>query len=378
MNKDFHYYGTYFAAIMAGFNDGEARDIAFYAQFVDECSKRTMDKLAPDGRMGNVNVAPVYTVQSVGGQIYKYAHNTKPFTQEELAQVEPIWTAFHFLPGDNAQNEQRQELICQPNSSTVLTMVTRLINECRPNEKRAYIGMVMHILADTWAHQGFAGVPSWQLNEVVGTVTNLRDNSSYTYNYLYDDIDKNILQCTPVGPRENSVVYLGHGRLGHLPDLGHEIYRYTQKGADGEENEVEKNNPADYENALCQMIYVMQCIKQGEVFEEETFIHINRNDFRPEVRNTIALIMDSLTKRKRDNDICAEFGKLFSDEEKNEFPNKYILSGKSSLLKYMKENVGEVRDYFVVEHDPNLLRQFFEEAENHKEFVLLSYPSIKH
>lgn len=378
MNKDFHYYGTYFAAIMAGFDDGEARNIAFYAQFVDEGTKDTMDKLASDGRMGYVNVPPVCTVQSIGEQIREYG-NPKPFTQAELAQVEPIWTAFHFLPGDNAQNEQRQELICQPNSSTVLTMVTRLIDECRPNAKYAYIGMVMHILADTWAHKGFAGVPSWQLNEVVGTVTDLRDNSSYIYNHLYDDINKNILQCTPVGPRENSVFYLGHGRLGHLPDLGHEKYKYTQKGADGEEKEVEKDNPADYENALCQMIYVMQCIKQENVlFNEGTFLDINRNYFEPVIRLDIAFVMQYLTKRKSDNKICAKFGKLFTNADKKKLPDKYILSGKGSLFEYMNENEDEVRKYFDKKENRNLLAQFFDAAEKHKEFVLQKYSSINH
>lgn len=380
MNKDFHYYGTYFAATIAGFDEEAARKIAFYAQFVDECTKRTMDKLVPNGQIGNVNMAPVYTAQSVKGQKHKYGYHFNAFTNEELAQVEPIWTAFHFLPGDNKENGQRRELICQKNSKMVLAMVTKLINECRQKPKYAYIGMVMHILADTWAHYGFAGVPSWELNEVEGAVTNLRDNTYYTYNYLFDNIDKNILQCTLRAPRENSICYLGHGRIGHLPDLGHEKYSYKQKCEEGKKIEVVKDNPEDFENALYQMLYVMRCIKWKEVFDENKFKNINRvktdQEMDPKIKKSIVLVMQFLTERKSDNDICAKFGSVFTDEEKNAFPDRYILSGKDSLLEYMDENTGVVEAYFAEEHNRELLAQFFDAAREHRAWVLDQYHSI--
>ncbi len=39
MNLDFHYYGTYLAAKIAGYNDSDAKTIAYAAQYVDESSK---------------------------------------------------------------------------------------------------------------------------------------------------------------------------------------------------------------------------------------------------------------------------------------------------------------------------------------------------
>ncbi|HHN8252279.1 DUF6765 family protein [Clostridioides difficile] len=39
MNLDFHYYGTYLAAKIAGYNDSDAETIAYAAQYVDESSK---------------------------------------------------------------------------------------------------------------------------------------------------------------------------------------------------------------------------------------------------------------------------------------------------------------------------------------------------
>ena len=39
MNLDYHYYGTYLAAKIAGYNDSDAKTIAYAAQYVDESSK---------------------------------------------------------------------------------------------------------------------------------------------------------------------------------------------------------------------------------------------------------------------------------------------------------------------------------------------------
>ncbi|UUC41393.1 hypothetical protein NMZ80_16100 [Clostridioides difficile] len=39
MNLDFHYYGTYLAAKVAGYNDTDAKTIAYAAQYVDESDK---------------------------------------------------------------------------------------------------------------------------------------------------------------------------------------------------------------------------------------------------------------------------------------------------------------------------------------------------
>lgn len=45
MQKDFHYYATYCAAWMAGFNHEESLAIGYSAQFVDCCSISLLTKL---------------------------------------------------------------------------------------------------------------------------------------------------------------------------------------------------------------------------------------------------------------------------------------------------------------------------------------------
>ena len=69
---------------------------------------------------------------------------------------------------------------------------------------------------------------------------------------------------------ENSVMNLGHGRAGHLPDYSFAHYKYQP--AWGNYDVIEKNNPKEYEKAFCQMIYAMKYLR-GEVktFEKETY-----------------------------------------------------------------------------------------------------------
>ena len=64
---------------------------------------------------------------------------------------------------------------------------------------------------------------------------------------------------------KSSIMNLGHGRAGHLPDYSWARYRYMP--AWGEYKEIIKDNPSDYMNAFCQMIYALRYLKG----EEETF-----------------------------------------------------------------------------------------------------------
>ena len=63
---------------------------------------------------------------------------------------------------------------------------------------------------------------------------------------------------------------LGHGRCGHLPDYSFARYRYVPAWSDYEE--VLKDNPAEYYQAFCQMVYAMKFLRgeSGE-FQVDTY-----------------------------------------------------------------------------------------------------------
>ena len=45
MQKDFHYYATYCAALFAGYSHAESAEICYSAQMVDCCSRTLLEKL---------------------------------------------------------------------------------------------------------------------------------------------------------------------------------------------------------------------------------------------------------------------------------------------------------------------------------------------
>ena len=68
MQKDFHYYATYCAAVIAGYSHEESLTVAYSAQFVDCCSRTLLAKVdAPSAaattqlqlELMNVNTDPI-------------------------------------------------------------------------------------------------------------------------------------------------------------------------------------------------------------------------------------------------------------------------------------------------------------------------------
>ena len=137
----------------------------------------------------------------------------------------------------------------------------------------------MHVLADTWAHTYFAGTPSLVIN-----------NTNYEFYEMFpegdgysekrvtfrhktsvpDDPENSIYTNSLYQRSENTIMNLGHGRAGHLPDYSYARYRYLP--AWGEYEEIVKDNPSDYMKAFTQMIYAMKFIRGDiDTFETEKY-----------------------------------------------------------------------------------------------------------
>ena len=126
----------------------------------------------------------------------------------------------------------------------------------------------MHVLADTWAHQYFAGTPSLVINntnyhfyeiveregKIVERKIDFRHSASAT-----DDLDEGKYVNSLYQSNENNIMNLGHGRAGHLPDYSFARYRYMP--AWGNYNEVVKDNPSDYYHAFCQMVHALRYLR---------------------------------------------------------------------------------------------------------------------
>lgn len=253
MNADFHYYATYCASIIAGFNEKEAERIAYSANFVDCCTKTILKKckapLSAATTQSQIELVDMYT--DILG----------------IQEITRIWASFHFLPGDLYQKvnhgfknyKNRYRLICKPNSDLIRETV-----ELAKGQSLEAIGIAMHILADSWAHQNFAGTPSLVINNIEKHIYEIVDDHDYLITFHHnpageDDIENRRFQSSIYRGYENSIMNLGHGRIGHIADLSYIKYRYMP--AWGRYNEIIRDNQNDFYFAFSQMVEALKYLK---------------------------------------------------------------------------------------------------------------------
>ena len=265
MNPDFHYYATYCAAILAGYSHDESMALCYSDQLVDLCSATLLAKIK-----GPLSAATT--------QLQLELMDARTDTIG-LQNITRIWASFHFLPYDlsaeppkrcSKRYRSKYRLICQPNSE-LLEQTVRLAKD----KGMQAAGIAMHILADTWAHRNFAGTPSLVINNSNHYFYELfPDGDGYIEKKLTfrhsasapDDLERSIYTSSLSVTGENSIMSLGHGRVGHLPDYCFIRYKYLP--AWGGYEEIVKDNPADYHNAFCQMIHAMKYLRGAhETFE---------------------------------------------------------------------------------------------------------------
>ena len=322
MQEDFHYYATYCAAFLAGYSHEESMEICYSAQFVDLCSASLLTKLGAPRSAATTQLSMEMAdarTDLIG-----------------LQNITRIWASFHFLPYDlyaekkgvSKRYLRKYRLICQPNGSLVKDTV-RLAKDVSLQA----VGLAMHVLADTWAHCNFAGTPSLVIN----------NTNDYFYEILPDGTEKQIkFRHDPTDPddlengvftnslyqmSEHSVMNLGHGRAGHLPDYSFMRYRYLP--AWGDYMEIIKDNPSDYMNAFCQMIEAMKYLRgERETFEKERYDRSAIEGLEDEI-NTIL--------RKRQINACADWkalgeklsGQTIKDFSTEEYQQEYMDAGES-------------------------------------------------
>ncbi len=157
MQIDFHHATTYVCARMAGFSHEEADIISYSAQYVDEATNDGILKFEEGQRYTRMASAH----KMIDRRNFSEAANHK------------VWVPFHFLPGNNgipAGGEHDKgtfikRLVCKPYSDVAVD----LLATCREKKNKPYalhrLGITMHVFADTFAHQGFAGIQH-KINEV--------------------------------------------------------------------------------------------------------------------------------------------------------------------------------------------------------------------
>ena len=340
MQLDFHYYATYCAAFLAGWSHEESMEIAYSAQFVDCCSRALLARIR----------APL-SAATTQQQLELMDARTDILGLQDITR---IWTSFHFLPYDlyadvhrgGKRYRDKYRLLCDVNG----VLVGDTVRLAAQTGTLQAAGIAMHVLADTWAHRYFAGTPSLVINNTNYYFYELQDGEeprqiAFRRTTGADDPIKGEYTATIRQSSERSVMNLGHGRAGHLPDYSYARYKYLP--AWGEYEEVIKDNPSDYWHAFCQMLYALRCLKAGR--EGAAGFVTDRYDFETAAPYADR-IMEILRIRRTDaSDDWREFGEdlsrrgidgfdteryqkeytdAFSDEKDDTYLGKFILAAK--------------------------------------------------
>jgi hypothetical protein len=236
MQIDFHHGVTYVVARLAGFSHEQAAIVGYSAQYVDDATNEGL-------------------IRFDNGFLYNRissAHKMLDYRNcQELANHH-VWIPFHFLPGNGGLPQGQvapgtivDRLICRPNSPVAQDMVRACIADREDPYALHRLGITMHVYADTWAHQGFAGI-----NDPVNDADDLIDATGKPDRNLVDRLTSFFI---------GEALPLGHGAvLGH-PDKPYLKWGYTN----GRGEKIWRDNPKDFLTAAEHLCCVMQRYRLG-------------------------------------------------------------------------------------------------------------------
>lgn len=238
MQIDGHHTLTYIAARLAGFNKSKAFIIAYSAQYVDD---------ATNSGIINFKNGAMYSRISSAHKMLDYRNS------DELANHQ-VWIPFHFLPGngglapgENPDGSFINKLVCRPDSYVARDMLRSCVQDRLKPYGLHRLGVTMHVYADTWAHQGFAGVKN-DINEA----KNLKSNNKSLDRSFANKIANFFL---------SEAFPLGHGAALSHPDRPSLVWEYN----DNSGNKVKRDNSEIFMEAVDKMCRAMQCFRAGDL-----------------------------------------------------------------------------------------------------------------
>jgi len=219
MDIDYHFGTMYVLSRWADFGSANAKIIATSAQLVDDNMDNNSFSDAAEKEALAQGIHIRYSCQNIWNNI------TGKGNME-------VWVPFHFLPGLQGDTEE-EKLVCRKHSELSEALGERLLKTTLDNSQFAFrLGVGLHVLADTWAHQGFAGV-----NASINRVQNLIFNSSGVKieKVLKDYIDNHKFVTDFV----NNYNPLGHVSAAHCPDQPYLWWKTKGLFSEGRQNWTE-------------------------------------------------------------------------------------------------------------------------------------------
>lgn len=231
MQIDFHHGVTYVLARLAGLPRPAAGTVAYAAQYVDDATSSGTLRFDNGARFGRV----------------PSAHKLLDYRNFEELANHRVWVPFHFLPGNSGApagvtppGSYVERLICRPDSPVARALLRDTIAGRGAPYALHRLGVTMHVYADTWAHQGFAGV-----NDQANAVSDVVGEDGKP------DLDlKSRLTSFFIG----EALPIGHGAALSYPDRPWLVWGYTS----GLGQQVHRDNTAIFLDAAEHLLVAMR------------------------------------------------------------------------------------------------------------------------
>ena len=390
MQKDCHYYGTFYMAWCAGFSPEDAQKIAWAAQSVDQMDFDTVRNLRKQHNCPDINMV---TIEAKIESVNDVLRNGWSDQNKYLTLIRNIWVPFHFLPGleldqynlrlkqaydtfdknylvnlkkikwnDNAnydRNKQDFSLICAPSSGLCKDMIMNAKEKYDWYRYRSvidkisalyYIGICMHVLADTWSHQDFCG----SFNQMVNTGTFLNENCD-----LGREVGLMLQVTSDVSPF--SPAWTGHGSAGSNPDIPGKTYYYKPvykvnegitddvkdvKQKEFQEKKFEVKNAERFSNGFLQMYDALYDIHE-RMFDKSWFefrvVFGDKSKERPRINSgqliygIIGEIREKLFKDiESEKERCKMWKDYLNEKHSSDFTLKDYNIEDGDFVKFMK------------------------------------------
>lgn len=317
MDLDFHYGTIYVLSRWADFGSVSANTIATSSQLVDDNFDTT--PFSDEEEKNNIakGIRVRYSCQNVWGNLTGKGN-------------EDIWIPFHFLPGLEGEKEE-EKLVCKKYSALSKELKKRLYQTALNNSNYVFrLGVGIHVFADTWAHQEFAGI-----NNAVNQVKNLLFT---TQGSMAERVLDEMLDSTMLSKVLDMVMPLGHAAAIHCPDMPYLWWKSGERFTGGRKNWDEFMDAA-----------------------EESYVVLQHVSGVPET---------GLTMEQRDK--LSQCFKGFQNEDINKRYNLWI--------DRIRENFFDFKDYSeddknveykmgIIFDDLDWRKQFYDEINDHYDWV---------
>lgn len=223
MQKDMHFAGTYIVARAAGFDHAEASTVANAAQYVDDATHSGF-------------------VRFTSGALFQRTATCHALADPDnlnALQNHLAWLPFHFLPGNEGESDA-DRLVCRQNSVIAREMVAACVAAAAAPQGLHRLGITAHVLADTFAHKGFAGIIHH-----VNVAEELTGDDPVVHESILTQT-QNLLSRLTARFSDVRVCMLGHGLVHAYPDLPWLSWSYRN----GAGQTIHRDNPTDFIDAL--------------------------------------------------------------------------------------------------------------------------------